>query len=150
MRKYHLWVGVLIVVVFLITGQFMRHHDPPMGTLGGSTRLMFRSRHIYLLASGLVNLMIGLYLQRQVEGWRRTIQMVGSGLLVASPALLILAFAVEPEKGFQTEMWWSASGLYALFAGCMGHLVSGIGKPEAKTARPAHSEHHAAKPGGGG
>jgi hypothetical protein len=59
MRRYLLWVGVLVVGVFLITGQFMRHHEPPMGTLGDSVRLMFRSRHIYILASGLVNLMLG-------------------------------------------------------------------------------------------
>ena len=40
----------------------------------------------------------------------------------------MLAFTVEPERGFQAEMWWSAAGLYSLFAGCMGHLASGIGK----------------------
>jgi hypothetical protein len=134
MRKYHLWVGVLIVVVILVTGQFMRHHEPPMSALSDSTRLMFRSRHIYLLASGLVNLMLGLYL-RQAEGWRGIGQMIGSGL-----ALLTLALTVEPERGFQTEMWWSAASLYAQFGGCMCHLASGIGKPhqepEAKTARP--------------
>ena len=68
MRRYHLWVGGLIVVVFLITGQFMRHHGPPMGALSDSTRLMFRSRHIYLLASGLVNLMWGSICDRPRAG----------------------------------------------------------------------------------
>jgi hypothetical protein len=54
--------------------------------------------------------------------------MLGSVLLVSSPVHLMLAFTVEPERGFQAEMWWSAAGLYSLFAGCMGHLASGIGK----------------------
>jgi hypothetical protein len=139
MRKYHLSVGLLMVVVFLVTGQLMRRHEPPMGALSDSARLMFRSRHIYLLASGLVNLILGLYMQREPSGWRTIVQVIGSSLLMASPVLLILAFTVEPERGFRPEMWWSAAGLYALFAGCMAHLASASGKPrqepEQKTAR---------------
>jgi hypothetical protein len=129
MRKYHLAVGVAIVVTFLITGQFMRYHDPPMGALGDSVRLMFRSRHIYLLASGLVNLMLGLYMRRQTAGWRGAFQIIGSGLLMISPVLLSLAFIIEPKRVFRAEMWWSAAGLYSLFAGCMAHFASGVGNP---------------------
>jgi hypothetical protein len=86
------------VIVFLITGQFMSHHTPPMVTLSDSARLMFRSRHIYILAGGLVNLVLGVYLQRQVGGWRRVVQTAGSALLIASPALLVVAFIVEPAR----------------------------------------------------
>ncbi|MGO9255149.1 MAG: hypothetical protein ACLQU1_02435 [Bryobacteraceae bacterium] len=133
MRRIHLSVGVLTVLVFLITGQVMRHHQPPMQSLGDSVRLMFRSRHIYILASGLVNLMLGIYVGQREAGWRRIVQIAGSGFLLVSPALLIVAFFVEPERGFQSEMWWSAAGLYALLAGSMGHVVSAAGAP-----RPNH------------
>lgn len=133
MRRLHLAVGLFTVVAFLATGQFMRHHTPPMATLSDSARLMFRSRHIYILAGGLVNLVLGLYLQRQARGWRRIVQAAGSALLIASPALLILAFIIEPERGFHEEMRLSASGLYALFAGSMAHLVSGVGQVENET-----------------
>ena len=85
---------------------------------------MFRSRHIYILAAGLVNLMLGLYLTRHASGWRRTTQDIGSILLVASIVMLLVAFASEPRSGFHPEMWCSAIGLYALFAGCMAHAVS--------------------------
>jgi len=98
-----------------------------MGALSDSIRLMFRSRHIYILASGVVNLMVGLYMRRQAMGWRGIVQMIGSGFLLASPILLILAFSVEPQRGFRAETWWSHAGLYALFAGCMGHLASRAG-----------------------
>lgn len=91
MRKLHLWVGLLTVVVFLITGQFMRRHQPPMTAFTPEVRLLFRSRHIYILAGGLVNLMLGLYLQRS-PNWRGRAQVVGSILLLASPAHLIVAF----------------------------------------------------------
>ena len=126
MRRLHLAVGLLTVVAFLITGQFMGHHTPPMAALSDSVRLLFRSRHIYILASGLVNLVLGLYLQRHTRGWRRVVQAIGSGFLIASPALLIVAFTVEPGRGFQHEMRWSQDGLFLLFLGSMAHLVCGV------------------------
>ena len=125
MRRVHLAVGGLAVMAFLITGQFLRHHSPPMTELGDSVRLLYRSRHIYILAAGLVNLMLGLYGQRHASGWRRVMQAAGSAMLVASPALLMVAFATEPERGFREQMWWSAAGLYLLFGGSMAHLACG-------------------------
>ncbi len=111
------------MVVFVFTGQFMRHHTPPLSSLSDGSRLMFRSRHIYILAAGLVNLMLGVYLHRQARGWRRIVQAAGSAFLIASPALLLVAFAVEPQRGFHEEMRWSAAGLYMLFLGCLAHFA---------------------------
>jgi hypothetical protein len=128
MRRVHLAVGILMSVVFLITGQFMRHHQPPLGTLSDATRLMYRSRHIYILASGLVNLMLGIYLPRPPQGWRGIVRAVGSALLLVSPVLLLLAFVIESQRGFRPEMLCSAAGLYALFSGCMAHAAVGIGR----------------------
>jgi hypothetical protein len=125
MRRLHLVIGICAVVAFLITGQFMRHHSPPMATMSDSARLMYRSRHIYILAAGLLNLVLGVHFQRHREGWRRTVQAAGSILLLASPALLILAFTVEPGRGFHEETPWSHAGLYALFAGSMAHFACG-------------------------
>jgi hypothetical protein len=122
MRGLHLWVGLLAVVVFLITGQFMRHHHPPMSALSDASRLMLRSRHIYILAAGSVNVILGLYVQR-IAGWRGVLQAIGSGLLMVPAVFLILAFILETAKGFQPEMAWSRVGLYGLFAGCMLHLA---------------------------
>jgi hypothetical protein len=39
--------------------------------------------------------------------------------------LLVLAFTVEPQRGFHEEMRWSASGLYSLFLGSMAHFACG-------------------------
>jgi hypothetical protein len=134
MRGFHLVAGTIAVIAFLITGQFMRHHQPPMETLDDSVRLMFRSRHIYILAAGLVNLILGLYLQPQASIWRRTVQLAGSVLLLGSLVPLILAFVLEPQRGFQPHMRWSAAGLYALFGGSMAHFVSAIGNPRKERA----------------
>ena len=137
MRGFHLVAGIIAVTAFLITGQFMRHHQPPMATLGDAARLMFRSRHIYILAAGLINLMLGLYLELQVASWRRTVQITGSVFLLGSLVPLILAFVFEPGRGFQPDMHWSAAGLYSLFGGCMAHFVSAIGNsPRGRAGKP--------------
>jgi hypothetical protein len=129
MRKLHLAVGVLTVMAFLITGQLMRHHVPAMRTLEDGERLLFRSRHVYILASGLVNLMLGLYLQRWAGAWRTAFQIIGSILLIAAPVLLLLAFHAEPRLGIHAHLWRGAMGLFALFGGCMLHLLSSLGSP---------------------
>jgi hypothetical protein len=126
MRRLHLAVGVVTVIAFLLTGQFMAHHTPPLATLGDSVHLMFRSRHIYILAAGLLNLMLGLYLRRHTHGWRRNLQATGSVLLIVSPVLLVLAFAIETQHGFHYDLRWSAAGLFALFLGSMAHLLCGV------------------------
>ena len=49
MRRVHLILGLLGVVTFLITGQFMKHHNPPVRMLAPEVRMMYVSRHIYVL-----------------------------------------------------------------------------------------------------
>jgi hypothetical protein len=40
-------------------------------------RMLFRSRHIYILLASLLNLCLDTYLTRQPGGWRRTLQLLG-------------------------------------------------------------------------
>jgi hypothetical protein len=129
-RGLHLLIGLLALLAFLITGQFIRHHQPPTPQLDDALRLLLRSRHIYILASALVNLMLGLYLESK-PGWRGVTQAAGSCMAMASPLFLILAFAAEPAQGFQPEMFRSSAGLYLLFLGSMLHLITGSRSKEA-------------------
>ena len=62
MGRVRLTVGLLGVIAFLITGQVMGHHIPKMQLLTPDVRMMYVSRHIYLLGAALVNLTLGLYL----------------------------------------------------------------------------------------
>jgi hypothetical protein len=61
MRRIHLAVGILALAAFAASGQVMLRHVPPMHLLGDDVRLMYRSRHIYLLGSGIANVLLGLY-----------------------------------------------------------------------------------------
>ncbi len=69
-RRAHLIVGVLGLITFVITGQVMARHVPDVHTLSAEVRLMYVSRHIYLLGAALVNLVLGLYLQLNPRSWR--------------------------------------------------------------------------------
>jgi hypothetical protein len=51
--------------------------------------------------------------------------------------MLIIAFAIEPRRGFQEEMRWSAAGQYALFGVSMAHLASWIGEAPAEVKTKA-------------
>jgi hypothetical protein len=121
MKRLHLIVGLATLAVFVLTGQYMdKFHEHLLHT-PDAPRLLFRSRHIYLLMAGLVNISLGLYLARQAAGWRRHAQTVGSGLLLLAPALLLYAFFTEPfRQGWEQPA--SFFGVVAAFAGMLPHL----------------------------
>ncbi|MEO8371403.1 MAG: hypothetical protein ABI806_19610 [Candidatus Solibacter sp.] len=124
-RRLHFILGWVTVVAFLITGQLMRHHSPPLVTMSDSVRLLYRSRHIYILSAGLLHLMLGIY-WRTFDGWRRHVQAAGSVLLAMAVPLLVRAFFVEPARGLLAATPWSHFGLYALFGGTMLHALCGF------------------------
>jgi hypothetical protein len=104
----------------------MTKHQPRLYTLAPEARLMFRSRHIYVLASGLVNTMLGVYVQLQPPGWRRHVQIFGSALPISAPVLLIVAFATETAHPFQEELPVSQLGVVFLAVGSPAHFASGV------------------------
>jgi ethanolamine transporter EutH len=127
LRRVHLVIGIVAVVAFLLGGQVMGHHHPRMEQLSAELRMMYVSRHIYLLTAALVNTVLGLYLQLHPSRWRRGLQLVGSTLILVSVVSLALAFTVEPPLGMAGRGWRSFVGLIALFAGVMTHLVAKAG-----------------------
>ncbi len=127
MRRAHLITGLLAIVAFLISGQIMGHHQPAVRALPAEFHLMYVSRHIYLLGAGLLNLVLGLYLQARQTVWRRALQHLGSILILVSPGLLVLAFLAEPELGLPGRSWRSRLGVFALFGGVIAHFLASIG-----------------------
>lgn len=140
MRWLHLIVGLVGVVGFLGTGQYMdKVHDHLRG-LDDARRLLFRSTHLYLLFSSLVNLALGLYL-RPTLGWRRWVRAVGSVLILATPFLAAAAFFTEPWLS-GLERPYTRPTAYGCLAGMLLHLVClsagagpGRAEPDAAPAR---------------
>jgi len=121
MKNTHLIFGLLLVFVFLLTGQYMEYvHNR---TLTDGVRVLYRSRHIYLLLNALINITLGLYVQYAVTGWRRSLELIGSILIMVAPVFLLAGFFYEPPRGAdQTKI--APYGIFATAIGILLHLVS--------------------------
>ena len=135
LRRIHLVVGIAAIVAFLPSGQLLSRLHPTIEQLPGDMRMMYVSRHIYLLAGALVNAVLGLYLQLQPPRWRRVMQIIGSILILISVLLLSVAFLAEPPLGMAGRGWRSLLGMVALFVGVMTHLVASAGARRIDTTR---------------
>jgi hypothetical protein len=125
MKRLHLVVGVATLLAFLLTGQYMDYLHVRTGVLGETARAMFRSRHIYLLLAGLVNLGLGAYFNYRGRGWRRHLQLLGSALVVVAPALMLAAFFTEPGvPGLQRH--FTLPAVVILSVGTLLHALSGL------------------------
>jgi len=125
MRRLHLWTGALTLLAFLLSGQYMDYLEVRTNALGETARVMFRSRHIYLLLAGLVNLGLGAYFSYRERGWRRVLQLLGSALVVLAPVLMAAAFFAEPtEPGLQRH--FTLPAVVILSTGTLLHAISGM------------------------
>ncbi len=122
MRRTHLWVGLLGVGAFLASGLYMDVRYDHLSGMDAETRLIFRSTHIYLLLTSLLNLIAGLY-ATAASGWRRWLQGAGSVLLLAAPVLCGIAFLREPWLG-ELARPFSAPANYAALGGTLGHAIA--------------------------
>jgi len=125
MKRIHLIFGVFVVLAFLMTGQYMDKLYNHMVGVPDAQRLLFRTRHIFILLAGLLNLGIGAYLTYRLETWRRTVQLLGSLLIFAASILFLVAFFYEPNlSDLHTPL--SHWGTYTIAAGALLHVVSGL------------------------
>ena len=125
MKKAHLIFGVFIVLAFLLTGQYMDKYYNHMVDVPDGPRLLYRTRHIFILLAGLLNLVIGAYFTYRNETWRRTMQLLGSLLIFAASLLFLIAFFYEP-KLTDLETPLSHWGTYTIAAGTVLHVISGV------------------------
>lgn len=125
MKKFHLIFGFAVVIAFLLTGQYMDRYHNHMEGVGDGVRLLYRTRHIFILLAGLLNLGLGAYLTLRVQLWRRVLQMLGSSLIVLASTLFVVAFFYEPGlRDLHTPL--SHWGTYTILAGTLFHLFSDI------------------------
>lgn len=125
MLYVHLIFGILLFVVFLITGKFMRVDFPDKEIIPPDLRLLMRSRHIYILLSSLIHIVLGVYLQIYAQVWRKVLQILGSVLLISGSVLFVWAFIYETYGiGHFSEI--SRFALYTTLAGTLFHLFGGF------------------------
>jgi len=127
MRRVHYIVGLATLLAFVLSGQVMSHHHPDIHTLDDGRRMLFVSRHIYLLASSLLNLALGLYLRIDAAGWRRSAQFAGSALIAAAPVIFGFAFLLDSDRGPAARTWLATYGWIALLLGILAHFFASLG-----------------------
>jgi len=130
-KRFHLIFGLLLVIIFLLTGQYMdRVHNHLQGMADGP-RMLYRTRHIYILLSGLLHLGIGSYFRYRSERVRRILQLLGSLLITVAPIFFIIGFFQEPQL---TSLYVPLSkyGIILVAIGTLLHLVSSVNEPTLK------------------
>jgi hypothetical protein len=132
LRTAHLVVGAITVAAFLVTGMIMYAHEPPLPTMDWGDRMLFRSRHIYILCAGLVNLSLGLGYAFPDGPVRRGAAVAGSLLSLVSTALLFFAFFAESMAGREPGLL-SACGLYSLFGGVVMLVLATLRRSRARS-----------------
>lgn len=125
MKRFHLIFGWLLFVAFLLTGQYMdRVHNHLDGMLAGP-RMLYRSRHIFILLTALLHLGIGSYFAYRQRSLQRGLQFTGSALITVAPTLLILGFFIEPNLA-ELKAPYAPFGIYLVAFGTLLHFLSGI------------------------
>jgi hypothetical protein len=124
MRRLHALLGIVGVIAFLATGIYMRRYPAGMQSLDGGTRMVFRSRHIYLLLASLLNLAFGIYLRPASSLARRSAQVFGSMLILTAPAFLLAAFFQEPHRP-EPGGPFAFTAVIGLFVGTICHTLAG-------------------------
>lgn len=114
------------MIVFVLTGQYMDRFHNHLEGMNDFQRILFRSRHIYILLPALVNIAIGTYFNYWFARWRKGLQIAGSFLITASSVLLVIAFFYETSRStFDTP--FSRLGLFTIFGGALLHFIGGLG-----------------------
>lgn len=119
MGRTHQIIGFLFLLVFLATGLFMSATFPEAWGGDAGTRMIFRSAHIYILFSSLLNLALAVS-SRGVR-WSRPKRMASSLILVA-PVLFTTAFFIESAAG-SMERPYSLAGAVACLVGVLVHQL---------------------------
>ena len=118
----HLWVGLSTIVFFFVTGQLMDHWNMDQMSIESALRQLYRSRHIYLLFGGLVNLAVSMRFVLPVSGEGCRVAVLGSLLMLVSPAFLAAAFFVEPPRLGHTTIL-TIVGVFASYLGLLFYCL---------------------------
>lgn len=118
LRKTHLVTGLVLLVIFPLTGAYLRFRIPHLMEESDRFRFSMRGNHIYILLSSLIHLSLGSYFKRIRSKWPGMLQTAGSAVLILSSAIILAAFFAEPKYGLDRP-----ATLVAMVTGLTGTLL---------------------------
>jgi hypothetical protein len=125
--RAHWLVGLLTLVIFPLTGQYMRH-IVGVPHLESVPRLIFRSRHLFLLVAGVANLALS-----NSQPFHRG-QRVASVLILVAPFFLVAAFFIDPARGLDSSTVFRLA-MYSFWIA--GILLAIVNRPRREQTPPA-------------
>lgn len=125
MKRFHLIFGLTVLLAFLLTGQYMDRFHNHLEHMADGPRMLYRTRHIFILMSGLLHVGVGTYFSTRATAVRRGLQITGSILITMATMLFTIAFFYEPRlRELQTPL--SLAGTIMIAVGTLLHLFSGV------------------------
>ena len=122
LRSIHLIVGTLGLIAFLLSGQYMQHALAHLQGMPDGPRLMYRSAHIYLLWTSLLNLLLGSYFFQAGGVAARRWQAFASLLILLSPLFIGISFFVESRNSDLLRPY-AAYSIYLAAGACVVHAL---------------------------
>lgn len=129
MKTFHLVFGLLVVITFVLSGQYMDRYLAHLEFTPDLPRMLYRSRHIYILLAGLLNLGLGAYVNLAAERWRLALQLLGSFLITIATVLFVVAFMLEPARG-SLHTPYSGRAMYLILDGTLLHVIGSLRRSE--------------------
>ena len=120
LKNIHLYGGILIIIIFLLTGQYMHHKFNHLQDMELMSRALFRAGHLYILLFGLINTSLGSYYKSSNNKYLIKLQVFGSALIICASILIIYSFFTELPTN-QIERKLSRLSLYMVLAGVSAH-----------------------------
>ena len=124
LRKTHLIVGILGLILFVLQGQYMDLALAHLVGMEDAPRMLFRSSHIYLLLAALLNVVLGIYMRGNIRFLIPKLQLVVSSIVLVAPFALLAGFFLEPHLADFMRPY-TRPALYALFG--IGVILSLVG-----------------------
>ncbi len=95
LQRLHLFFGIALVILFLLTGQYMHHQYDHLNGLEGMSRALFRAGHIYILLFGLIHIALGSGGQDSFHPWILRFRYAGTIAIFLASGLIIFSFFTE-------------------------------------------------------
>jgi hypothetical protein len=125
LKPLHLAMGLIGLVAFVLTGQYMGMFLGGLADMPDGPRLLYRTSHLYLMWSSLVNLLVGFYFVAATSKGVRIAQVLSSVLLLAGPPLILTGFFLESPANDLDRVFCGWANYFAL-GGVILHVASSL------------------------
>jgi hypothetical protein len=121
-KKIHLWIGILGIVLFLLSGQYFKLALDALQGMEDAPRLLLRTSHIYLFLASIINFIFGLYyIQPQKVKWYTLYNQL---FIMLSPILIAYGFVFETLNNEGINRTVGSLGIFLIFA-WFGNIIIG-------------------------